>query len=70
MEKIFLLPNGFKKVGWIILVPTFVLGVLMTIDGYNGFPSFLLPEWIPLAMKRVLLETTRETSILFDLEKY
>lgn len=41
MEKIFLLPNGFKKVGWIILVPTFVLGVLMTIDGYNGFPSFL-----------------------------
>ena len=39
MEKIFLLPNGFKKVGWIILVPTFVLGVLMTIDGYNGFPS-------------------------------
>ena len=54
MEKIFLLPNGFKKVGWIILVPTFVLGVLMTIDGYNGFPSFLLPEWIPLAMKRVL----------------
>ena len=30
MEKIFLLPNGFKKVGWIILVPTFVLGVLMT----------------------------------------
>ena len=43
MEKIFLLPNGFKKVGWIILVPTFVLGVLMTIDGYNGFPSFLLP---------------------------
>ena len=51
MEKIFLLPNGFKKVGWIILVPTFVLGVLMTIDGYNGFPSFLLPEWIPLAVK-------------------
>ena len=31
MEKIFLLPNGFKKVGWIILVPTFVLGVLMTV---------------------------------------
>ena len=28
MEKIFLLPNGFKKVGWIILVPTFVLRVL------------------------------------------
>ena len=54
MEKIFLLPNGFKKVGWIILVPTFVLGVLMTIDGYNGFPSFLLPEWIPVAVKRVL----------------
>lgn len=21
MEKIFLLPNGFKKVGWIILIP-------------------------------------------------
>ena len=53
MEKIFLLPNGFKKVGWIILVPTFVLGVLMTIDGYNGFPSFLLPEWIPLALSLI-----------------
>ena len=37
MEKIFLLPNGFKKVGWIILVPTFVLGVLMTIDGSFGY---------------------------------
>ena len=40
MEKIFLLPNGFKKVGWIILVPTFVLGVLMTIHLFcylNGF---------------------------------
>ncbi len=26
---------------------------MMTIDGYNGFPIFLLPDWIPLAMKRV-----------------
>lgn len=44
MEKIFLLPNGFKKVGWIILVPTFVLGVLMTIDGYNGFHLSCYPN--------------------------
>lgn len=28
-----MLPYGFKKAGWIILIPAFVLGVYMFIDG-------------------------------------
>lgn len=43
MKKEMLLPYGFKKIGWAILIPTLLLGILMLIDGFNGFPSFLLP---------------------------
>lgn len=42
MKKTFLLPHSFKKVGWAILIPTFIIGLLMFIDGCNGFPSYLL----------------------------
>lgn len=41
MKKQMLLPHGFKKVGWVILIPTLVLGILMAIDGFNGVPTFI-----------------------------
>lgn len=44
MKKEMLLPYGFKKIGWAILIPTLLLGILMLIDGFNGFPSFLLSD--------------------------
>ena len=39
-----LLPYRFKKVGWAILIPAAIVGVMMMIDGYNGIPSFLYPD--------------------------
>ena len=36
MTKELLLPHSFKKIGWVILIPTLLLGVLMLIDGFNG----------------------------------
>ena len=42
MKKIFLLPHSFKKVGWAILIPTFIIGLMMFVDGCNGFPTYLL----------------------------
>lgn len=39
MKKIFLLPHSFKKVGWAILIPTFIIGLMMFVDGCNGFPA-------------------------------
>ena len=31
-----LLPGGFKKVGWWILIPALILGVFLMFDGFNG----------------------------------
>lgn len=44
MNKILLLPYPFKRIGWVLFIPTAVLGLLMAIDGFNGFPTFLLPD--------------------------
>lgn len=44
MNKMLLLPHGFKRIGWVLFIPTALLGVLMAIDDFNGFPSFLLPD--------------------------
>lgn len=38
-----LLPHPFKRIGWMLFIPTALFGLLMAIDGFNGFPSFLLP---------------------------
>lgn len=43
MNKNLLLPYSFKKFGWALFIPTALFGVLMAVDGFNGFPSFLLP---------------------------
>lgn len=43
MDKILLLPYSFKKFGWALLIPTSLLGLLMLLCGFNGFPAFLLP---------------------------
>lgn len=44
MNKILLLPYSFKRIGWVLFIPTALLGLLMAIDGFNGFPTFLLPD--------------------------
>lgn len=44
MKNKLLLPYGFQKAGWAILIPTALLGILMMIDGYNGIPTFFYPE--------------------------
>ena len=44
MNKMLLLPHSFKRIGWVLFIPTLLLGVLMYFDGFNGFPSFLLPD--------------------------
>ena len=41
MNKNLLLPHAFKKIGWVLFLPTLLLGLLMAVDGFNGFPSFL-----------------------------
>lgn len=43
MNKNLLLPYPFKKIGWALFIPTALFGLLMAVDGFNGFPSFLLP---------------------------
>lgn len=42
MNRIILLPYPLKRIGWALFIPTALFGVLMAIDGFNGFPSFLL----------------------------
>lgn len=37
MKSDLLLPNKYKKVGWIILLPSIVLGVLVAIGEFDGF---------------------------------
>ena len=44
MNKILLLPYSFKRIGWVLFIPTALLGLLMAIDGFIGFPTFLLPD--------------------------
>lgn len=44
MKKTMLLPHGFQKIGWAILISTAFFGILIALDGYNGIPSFLLPS--------------------------
>ena len=44
MNKMLLLPHAFKRIGWVLFIPTLLLGVLMYFDGFNGFPTFLLPD--------------------------
>ncbi len=44
MNKILLLPYPFKRIGWVLFIPTALLGLLMAIDGFNEFPTFLLPD--------------------------
>ncbi|MBS1649212.1 MAG: hypothetical protein JSR09_05845 [Bacteroidetes bacterium] len=39
MFKSLLFPNKFKKIGWFILVPSFILGLCLIVSGYE--PSFL-----------------------------
>lgn len=43
MNTTILLPYPFKRIGWVLFIPAALLGILMGIDGFNGFPSFLLP---------------------------
>lgn len=43
MKNTLLLPYRFKKIGWALLIPTLLLGILMYIDGFDGIPSFLCP---------------------------
>lgn len=39
MSNSLLLPNKFKKIGWILLVPSFVVGLYLTIIGFE-------PKWL------------------------
>lgn len=59
MKKIFLLPHSFKKAGWAILIPTFIIGFMMFIDGCNGFPGYLMKGMDPASeLYRVLDSNT------------
>lgn len=40
MLKSFLLPYGFKKIGWVIFVPTFLLGVGLFFSGFDAGTVF------------------------------
>src|SRR4051812_41145321 len=31
-----LLPNKYKKIGWIILIPAFIAGIIISISGYEA----------------------------------
>ncbi|MEP6616581.1 MAG: hypothetical protein ABJA57_08390 [Ginsengibacter sp.] len=33
-----LLPNKFKKIGWIILVPAAILGIILIVNGFDAMP--------------------------------
>ena len=64
MKKIFLLPHSFKKVGWAILIPTFVIGFMMFIDGCNGFPGYLMKGLDPAGGLYRVLDSDAMTAIL------
>lgn len=44
MKRLILLPHAFRRIGVIIFAIGAAVGLLMTPDGYNGWPSFLLPD--------------------------
>lgn len=44
MKRDWLLPFGFKRVGWAILIPAALLGLAMWFDGFAGLPDWLCPE--------------------------
>ena len=43
MKRLILLPHTFRRIGVVIFAIGAAVGLLMTPDGYNGWPSFLLP---------------------------
>ena len=45
MKTTLLLPNGFKKIGWVIFIPTFLLGCSICFFNEN-FDRWLLPETV------------------------
>ncbi len=44
MKRLILLPHTFRRIGVVIFAIGAAVGLLMTPDGYNGWPSFLLPD--------------------------
>ena len=64
MKRIFLLPHSFKKVGWAILIPTFIIGLMMFIDGCNGFPGYLMKGLDPAGGLYRVLDSDAMTAIL------
>ena len=64
MKKTFLLPHSFKKAGWAILVPTFIIGLLMFIDGCNGFPGYLMKGVDPAGELYRVLDSDAMTAVL------
>ena len=43
MKSLILLPHPFRRIGAAVFAIAAVVGILMTLDGYNGWPSSLLP---------------------------
>lgn len=43
MKSLILLPHPFRRIGVVIFAIGAAVGLLMTPDGYNGWPSYLLP---------------------------
>lgn len=66
MKKTLLLPHGFRRIGWIILIPTLLLGILMFIDDFNGVPTFFCPD-VPMNVYDrgyILCHSETTTSVL------
>lgn len=42
MKTLYLLPNAYKKIGWFVFVPSFILGILMLIFNWE-FPLVNIP---------------------------
>ena len=55
MLKSFLLPYGFKKIGWAIFVPTLLLGIVLLTTGFDADSLFglFLPAPAPTLSPRV-----------------
>ena len=43
MKRLILLPHAFRRIGVAVFAIGAIVGALMTPDGYDGWPSFLLP---------------------------
>ncbi len=46
MSKSLLLPNKYKKIGWFILIPSFLIGIFLTFSDYR-------PDWLNGKMLKV-----------------